>query len=115
MLVVDIIRKKREGQAFGEAEIAALVQGMTEGKVAEYQVAALLMAIFFRGMESEEIAQLTRALADSGEKLDLEDLKGPKVTLHSAGGIGDKLPLIVAPLAASCGVKVPMMLGRGLG
>jgi pyrimidine-nucleoside phosphorylase len=112
---VDIIRKKRDGQALGTAEIEAFIQGVTAGSWPEYQASALLMAICLRGMSAEETAALTKAMVHSGQKLDLSDLPGPKVDKHSTGGVGDKTSLILAPLAAACGVLVPMMSGRGLG
>lgn len=112
---VDIIRKKRDGQPLGRPEIEAFVHGAVHGTWPEYQLAALLMAIFWRGMNREETADLTRAMTDSGHRLDWSDLPGPKVDKHSTGGVGDKTSLILAPLAACCGVFVPMMSGRGLG
>jgi len=112
---VDIIRKKRDGQALNRAEIDAFVQGVTNRSWPEYQASALLMAICLRGMSAEETAALTRAMVHSGEKLNLSDLPGPKVDKHSTGGVGDKTSLILAPLASACGVIVPMMSGRGLG
>ena len=112
---VDIIRKKRDGRALSSAEIEALVHGAVHGSWADYQLAALLMALFWRGMTAEETAELTRAMTNSGQRLDWSDLPGPKVDKHSTGGVGDKTSLVLAPLAACCGVLVPMMSGRGLG
>jgi pyrimidine-nucleoside phosphorylase len=112
---VDIIRKKRDGQALPADEIESFVAGVTAGDWPDYQAAALLMAILLRGMDAEETAVLTRAMACSGVRLDLSDIPGPKIDKHSTGGVGDKTSLIVAPLAAACGVVVPMMSGRGLG
>jgi pyrimidine-nucleoside phosphorylase len=112
---VDIIRKKRDGQALGAAEIESFVHGAVHGTWPDYQLAALLMAIFWRGMNADETALLTKAMTDSGRRLDWSDLPGPKVDKHSTGGVGDKTSLILAPLAACCGVLVPMMSGRGLG
>jgi pyrimidine-nucleoside phosphorylase len=115
MRPVDILRKKRDGRALGPDEIEAFVYGVTERTWPDYQASALLMAIFLRGMSAEETAHLTRAMVHSGRKLDLSDLPGPKVDKHSTGGVGDKTSLVLAPLAAACGVVVPMMSGRGLG
>lgn len=115
MRAVDIVRKKRDGHALAPAEIDAFVRGVTERNWPDYQAAALLMAIWLRGMSAEETACLTRAMVHSGVKLDLSDLPGPKVDKHSTGGVGDKTSLVLAPLAAACGVVVPMMSGRGLG
>jgi pyrimidine-nucleoside phosphorylase len=115
MRAVDILRKKRDGQPLDSAEIEAFVQAVTSRTWPEYQTAALLMAIVLRGMNTEETAHLTRAMVHSGQRLDLSDLPGIKVDKHSTGGVGDKLSLILAPLAAACGVMVPMMSGRGLG
>lgn len=115
MRAVDVIRKKRDGHALDRDEVRAFVRAAADGSWPEYQLAALLMAIWLRGMNTEETAWLTRAMADSGTCLDLSDLPGPVVDKHSTGGVGDKTSLILAPLAAACGVYVPMMSGRGLG
>jgi pyrimidine-nucleoside phosphorylase len=116
MRAVDIIRTKRDGGELSTAEIDSFVRGATTGDAWEtYQLSALLMAIFHRGMSATETAHLTRAMADSGKVLDLSDIPGPKVDKHSTGGVGDKTSLILGPLAAACGVVVPMMSGRGLG
>jgi len=112
----DIIIKKRDGGALTKAEIEFFARGVADGKTfADYQATALLMAIFWRGMTPQETAWLTDAMMRSGEVIDLRDIPGAKVDKHSTGGVGDKVSLILAPLAAACGVKVPMMSGRGLG
>jgi pyrimidine-nucleoside phosphorylase len=115
MRAVDIIRRKRDGLALEDAEIEAFVRGVTAGQWPEYQASALLMAICLRGMTTAETAYLTRSMVDSGARVDLSDISGPKIDKHSTGGVGDKTSLILAPLAAACGVIVPMMSGRGLG
>jgi len=116
MRAVDIIRTKRDGSELDADEIASFVRGATDGTGwTDYQLAALLMAIVCRGMTANETAALTRQMADSGKRLDLSDIAGPKVDKHSTGGVGDKTSLILGPLAAACGVIVPMMSGRGLG
>jgi pyrimidine-nucleoside phosphorylase/thymidine phosphorylase len=112
---VDLIESKRDGRRLEDQEIAWLVEGLTRGDVPEYQWAALLMAIVWRGMDARETAALTRCMADSGTKLDLAHLPGPKIDKHSSGGVGDGTSLIIAPVAAACGVIVPMISGRGLG
>src|SRR5262245_30966445 len=116
MRAVDVIRTKRDGGELSPAQIDSFVRGATHHHGWEkYQLSALLMAIFHRGMSPAETAHLTRAMADSGKVLDLSDIPGPKVDKHSTGGVGDKTSLILGPLAAACGVVVPMMSGRGLG
>jgi pyrimidine-nucleoside phosphorylase len=115
MRAVDVIRKKRDAEALNRQEIDGFVAGATDGSWPDYQISALLMAIVLRGMSGEETAWLTEAMAHSGSRLDLARLAGRKVDKHSTGGVGDKTSLILAPLAAACGVVVPMMSGRGLG
>src|SRR5262245_12105453 len=115
MRAVDVIRKKRDRMALTKEEIRAFVSAAGDRSWPDYQLTALLMAIYIHGMSPEEIAHLTRAMADSGTCLDLSDMPGPLVDKHSTGGVGDKASLILAPLAAACGAYVPMMSGRGLG
>jgi len=115
MRAVDIIAKKRDGGALDRAEIACFVEGVTSGSWPDYQASALLMAILLRGMTRDETAWLTDAMVRSGVRIDLRDLPGAKVDKHSTGGVGDKTSLILAPVAAACGLQVPMMSGRGLG
>src|SRR5437762_792484 len=115
MRAADIILKKREGGVLSPDELKFFVKGVTSGEVPDYQAAALLMAVFFRGMTSAETLTLTAEMIESGVRLDLSDLPGSKVDKHSTGGVGDKTSLVIAPLVAACGVLVPMMSGRGLG
>jgi pyrimidine-nucleoside phosphorylase len=112
---VHTIRKKRDGHRLDRSEIDAFVRGVITGEWSDYQAAALLMAIFLKGMDDEETADLTQAMVSSGQRLDFSDLPGPKIDKHSTGGVGDKTSLILAPIVAACGVYVPMMSGRGLG
>jgi pyrimidine-nucleoside phosphorylase len=115
MRAVDVIRTKRDGRPLTRDQVEAFVRAATDGSWPDYQLAALLMAIWLRGMSDEETAWLTGAMAHSGTVIDLSDIPGPKVDKHSTGGVGDKTSLVLAPLAAACGVVVPMMSGRGLG
>jgi pyrimidine-nucleoside phosphorylase len=115
MRAYEVIHAKRDGRPVAAADIAALVDGFTRGEIPDYQMAAFCMAVFFRGMDAAEVAALTEAMLRSGDVLDLSDVPGAKVDKHSTGGVGDKVSLALAPLAAACGVKVPMISGRGLG
>ena len=112
---VELIRKKRNGDIFTRDEIGSLIQGYTKNKIPDYQFSALLMAIFLKGMTSEETAALTEAMLYSGKVINLASIKGSKVDKHSTGGVGDKTSLILAPVAAAAGINVPMISGRGLG
>ncbi|MCR5702904.1 MAG: thymidine phosphorylase [Lachnospiraceae bacterium] len=115
MNTYDLIMKKRNGGVLNKDEIAYIVDGFTKGSIPDYQMSALLMAIYFKGMNAEETTNLTMSMADSGDRLDLSAIKGRKVDKHSTGGVGDKTSLIVGPILASLGVPVAKMSGRGLG
>ena len=113
--VTELIRKKRDGLELTREEIQFLISGYTSGEVPDYQMSAWLMAVVLRGMSKDELAALTECMLRSGQVLDLSDLPGCKVDKHSTGGVGDKTSLIVAPIVAATGLKVPMISGRGLG
>jgi pyrimidine-nucleoside phosphorylase len=115
MDMYEIISQKRDKKRLSQEEIEYFVSRYTEGRIPDYQASALLMAIFINGMDAQETIDLTRSMMNSGKVLDLSSLRGVKVDKHSTGGVGDKVSLILAPLVASCGVKVPMISGRGLG
>lgn len=115
MSYVDLILKKRNGQALDEEEIKEFVSGVKEGTMADYQITALLMAIYFQGLNRKELANLTSAMAQSGASLSFPDLPGPIVDKHSSGGVGDKTSLVVGPIVAACGLPVAKLSGRGLG
>jgi pyrimidine-nucleoside phosphorylase len=112
---VDVVEKKRDGGELSREEIDFFVRGYAHGDIPDYQASAFTMAVFFRGMVPAEIVALTESMMRTGEVLDLSDLPGPKADKHSTGGVGDKTSLVLAPLAAACGVYVPMISGRGLG
>lgn len=111
----DLIRKKRDGARFLPAEINAFIEGVCDGSWADYQISALIMAMFINGLRQTEQNALTEAMLNSGERLDFSDIAEPKADKHSTGGVGDKTSLLIAPLTAACGVAVPMISGRGLG
>ncbi len=111
----EIIRKKRDGQKLNKSDIEYFIRGVTSKKIPNYQISALLMAIFYKSMDLEETKDLTYFMLNSGKKLDLSAIKGKKIDKHSTGGVGDKISLILAPLAAEMGIIVPMITGRGLG
>ena len=115
MRMYDIIQKKRDGGSLSDAEIKWVIEGYSKGEIPDYQMSALCMAIYFRGMNLEETTALTFAVRDSGDTLDFSDIKGLRVDKHSTGGVGDKTSLVVTPIVASLGVKVAKMSGRGLG
>ena len=115
MRMVEIIQKKRNGEALTEQEIQWFIENYVKGEIPDYQAAALCMAIYFKGMNVEETSALTFAVRDSGERLDFSNINGLRVDKHSTGGVGDKTSLVVAPIVASLGVKVAKMSGRGLG
>ncbi len=115
LAVPELIARKREGGSLDAQEIQDLIAGFMDGSVADYQMSALAMAVFFRGMSFEETVAMTLAMRDSGKVLSLDQIDLPKVDKHSTGGVGDKVSICLAPIVAACGVVVPMMSGRGLG
>jgi len=115
MSFIDVIAKKRDGQALSQQEIEEFIQGVSDATIPDYQISALLMAIVLRGMSDQETAWLTGAMVGSGDRVDLSVVPGTKVGKHSTGGVGDKVSIVLSPIAAACGVVVPKMSGRGLG
>lgn len=115
MQITDIIRKKKHGLELTKAEIEFFVEGYTKGEIPDYQISALLMAIWFKGMTKEETSQLTMSFVQSGDVMDLSGISGIKVDKHSTGGVGDKISLIVIPIVAALGIPVAKLSGRGLG
>src|SRR6185312_8102743 len=111
----DVIRKKRDGHELSREEIAFFIDGVTTGTIADYQISALLMAVYLNGMNDAEQEMLTEAMLHSGNTLDFSGIAKPKADKHSTGGVGDKTSLLIAPLVAACGICVPMISGRGLG
>ncbi len=115
MSALETIKKKRDGKKLKPAEIQELVQSCARGDTPDYVVSAFLMAVFVRGMDDEETLHLTRAMLESGERIDPSSIEGFKIDKHSTGGVGDNVTLVLAPLISACGLKVPMISGRGLG
>ena len=115
MRMYDLIMKKRNAASLSKDEIDFMIKGYTNGDIPDYQMSAMMMAIYFRGMNEEETLHLTMAMAHSGEMLDLSSIQGIKVDKHSTGGVGDKTSLALTPMVAACGVKIAKMSGRGLG
>jgi pyrimidine-nucleoside phosphorylase len=115
MRFVDVIARKRDGEALSRSDVDLFVRGVGDASLPDYQTSALLMAIVLRGMTDQETAWLTDAMVRSGERVDLSDIPGVKVGKHSTGGVGDKVSIVLAPIVAACGIVVPKMSGRGLG
>ena len=114
-MITELLRKKRDGLALNQAEIDEFISGCLSGEAADYQISAMLMAIYLNGMTEEETFNLTRAMTASGDVCDLSEIKGVKMDKHSSGGVSDGVTLILAPMLAACGAVVAKMSGRGLG
>ncbi|MCI0471897.1 MAG: hypothetical protein L0Y73_09575, partial [Candidatus Aminicenantes bacterium] len=113
--ISEIIARKRDGHDLSTDEIQYFIDAYVSDEIKDYQAAALLMAIYIRGLNRRELADLTRIMMLSGDQISLDDIEGKKIDKHSTGGVGDKVSFIVSPLVAACGVKVPMLSGRSLG
>jgi pyrimidine-nucleoside phosphorylase len=111
----DLIECKRDGGTLSPGEISWLIEGYTGGSVTDYQMAAMAMAVFIRGLDADELAAWTAAMLHSGDVLDFSDIDRPKLDKHSTGGVGDKVSIPLAPMVTACGIAIPMMSGRGLG
>ncbi len=114
-MILEVIEKKKRGESLSQKEIREIVNGYLSGEIPDYQFSSFLMAVYFRGMEREEVCFLIDAYIESGKTFDFSHLPTPKIDKHSTGGVGDKTSLILAPAVASCGIRVPMLTGRGLG
>ncbi|NQU27382.1 MAG: thymidine phosphorylase, partial [Candidatus Marinimicrobia bacterium] len=115
MIPAEIIQRKRDGKALTVDELKFFINGYTEGSLPDYQMSALLMAIYFKGMEFQEISVLTELMIDSGKRMDFSQLDAYVADKHSTGGVGDKVSIILGPLMAAAGLVIPMISGRGLG
>src|SRR5438045_9727658 len=115
MIVVPLIERQRDGGTLTPEEWSAIVAEYAAGRIPDYQMAALLMASYLKGLERTELAALTDAMLASGQRLSFDGWATPRIDKHSTGGVGDKVSLVLGPLVAACGVAVPMMSGRGLG
>ena len=115
IIPAQLIRQKRDGGRLDDSDIRAFIGAVTDGSIPDYQIAAMLMAIYFRGLDNGELAVWADAMTHSGDVLDLSAIQRAKIDKHSTGGVGDKISIPLAPAVAACGVAVPMVSGRGLG